>query len=110
MLESVMTNMDPGHGSDMNCQSPNKGDENILVIAAGNDRTPLHACIEKNMDLPKILNDMYYQDPMFSKSMVHPEVHPRFDIWDGLIWTKNQLKRDVISIPWNIFQGGRRPI
>ena len=101
MLDSVTINMDPGHGSDMNCQSPNKGDEDILVIAAGNDRTPLHACIEKNMDLPKILNDMYYQDPMFSKIMAHPEAHPIFGIQDGLIWMKNQLKRDVISVPVN---------
>ena len=57
------------------------------------------------MDLPKILNDAYYQDPMFSKIMAYPEAHPRFSIWNGLIWTKNQLKRDVISVPWNVFQG-----
>ena len=47
---------------------------------------------------------------MFSKIMAHPEAHPRFSIQDGLIWTKNQIKRDMISIPQNVFQGGRRLI
>ena len=62
------------------------------------------------MDLPKILNDTYYQDPMFSKIMAHPETHPRFSIQDRPIWTKNQCRRDVISNPQNVFQGGRRLI
>ena len=105
-----MMNADPSHGSNINSLSPNKGDKDILTIAASNDRTPLHICIEENIDLSKILNNVYYQDPMFSKIMAHLEAHPRFNIQDGLIWTKNRLKRDVISIPQTGFQGGRRVI
>jgi hypothetical protein len=48
------------------------------------------------MDLTKILRDVYHKDAMFSKIMVHPDAHKKFGIRDGLIWTKNQLRRDVV--------------
>ena len=45
-----------------------------------------------------------------AKIITQPDAHPRFSIWEGLIWTKNQLKRDVICIPRDTFQRGRRLI
>jgi Integrase zinc binding domain len=64
--------------------------------------------VKRSMDLPKILCDVYHKDAMFSKIMVHPHAHKKFSIWDGLIWTKNQLRRDVVCVPRNVFHGGRR--
>ena len=45
-----------------------------------------------------------------AKIITQPDAHPRFSIWEGLIWTKNQLKCDVICIPQDAFQRGRRLI
>ena len=45
-----------------------------------------------------------------AKIIVQPDAYPRFSIRDGLIWTKNQLKCDVICIPQDAFQRGRRLI
>jgi Integrase zinc binding domain len=62
------------------------------------------------MDLPKILRNAYHKDAMFSKIMAHPDAHKKFGIRDGLIWTKNQLRHDVVCVPRNVFHGGRRMI
>ena len=45
-----------------------------------------------------------------AKIIAQTDAHPRFGIQEGLIWTKNQLKCDVICIPWDTFQRGRRLI
>ena len=45
-----------------------------------------------------------------TKIIAQPDAHPRFSIWEGLIWTKNHLKHDVICIPWDAFQRGGRLI
>jgi Integrase zinc binding domain len=47
---------------------------------------------------------------MFSKIMAHPDAHKKFGIQDGLILTKNQLWRNIVCVPQNVFQGGRRMI
>jgi Integrase zinc binding domain len=47
---------------------------------------------------------------MFSKIMAHPDAHKKFGIRDGLIWTKNQLRRDVVCVPRNVFHRGRRMV
>jgi len=44
------------------------------------------------------------------KVLSHPEVHPRFGIKDWLIWTKNQMGRDVVCLPQKVFIRGRRLI
>ena len=45
-----------------------------------------------------------------AKIIAQPDAYPRFSIREGLIWTKNQLKHDVICIPQDMFQRGRRLI
>jgi hypothetical protein len=60
------------------------------------------------MDLPKILHDTDHKDPMFSKIMAHPYAHKKFSVRDGLIWTKNLLRGDIVCVPRNVFHGGRR--
>ena len=40
----------------------------------------------------------YCKDPTFVKVLAHPEAHPHFGVKDGLIWTKNQLKKDMVCL------------
>ena len=42
------------------------------------------------------------------KVQAHPKAHPHFGIKDGLIWTKNQMKKDVVCLPQKAFLWGRR--
>ena len=44
------------------------------------------------------------------KVLHHLEVHPHFGIKDQLIWTKNQMGRDIVCIPQKAFIQGRRLI
>ena len=62
------------------------------------------------MDLRAIVKNAYRKDTICAKIIAQPDAYPRFGIWEGLIWTKNQLKCDVICIPQDIFQRGRRLI
>jgi Integrase zinc binding domain len=89
---------------------PSKDDDDIAVTAASSDGTTLRTKVESNMDLTKILRNAYHKDTMFSKSMAHPDAHKKFGIRDGLIWTKNQLRHDIVCMPRNVFHGGRRMI
>ena len=91
-------------------ETPPSTDDDIAVTAASSDGTTLRTKVESSVDLPKILHEVYHRDAMFSKIMAHPEVHKKFRIWDGLIWTKNQLQRDVVCVPRNVFHGGRKMI
>ena len=62
------------------------------------------------MDFRAIVKNTYCKDTICPKIIVQPEAYPRFGIWEGLIWTRNQLKHDVICIPQDAFQRGRRLI
>ena len=42
------------------------------------------------------------------KVLAHPEAHPCFGIKDGLIWTKNQMKKVMVCLPQKAFLWGRR--
>ena len=84
--------------------------DDVTAIAAGNDSKSLQTYIEETMDLQAIVKNTYHKDTICAKIITQPDDHPRFSIWEGLIWTKNQLKHDVICIPWDAFQRGRRLI
>ena len=62
------------------------------------------------MDLRAVVKNAYCKDTICAKIITQPDAYPRFGIWEGLIWTKNQLKCDVICIPQDAFQRGRRLI
>ena len=62
------------------------------------------------MDIRAVVKNTYCKDTTCAKTIMQPEAYPRFGIREGLIWTKNQLKRDVICIPQDTFQRGRRLI
>ena len=56
------------------------------------------------MDLRAIIKNAYRKDTICVKTIAQLDAYLRFGIWEGLIWTKNQLKRDVICIPQDAFQ------
>ena len=80
----------------------------VTTIAAGNDGKSLQTHVEETMDLRAIVKNAYRKDMICAKIITQPDAYPRFGIWEGLIWTKNQLKHDVICIPWDAFQRWRR--
>ena len=82
----------------------------VTTIAASNDGKSLWIHIEETMDLWAIVKNAYCKDMICAKITAQPDAHPRFGIWEGLIRTKNQLKCDVICIPWDTFQSRRRLI
>ena len=62
------------------------------------------------MVLRAIVKNAYRKDMICAKIITQPDAYPRFGIREGLICMKNQLKRNVICIPWDTFQRGRRLI
>jgi len=93
---------EPTHSHDLTV------DDDVTVIASSNDGTPLQIHVKESMDLRKVLWDAYHKDTICAKILAHPEAHLRFGICEGLIWTKNQLKRDIICILKDVFQRERR--
>ena len=73
-------------------------DDDVTVIASSNDGTPLRIHVEESMDRRKVLQDAYHEDTICAKILAHPGAHLRFSVCEGLIWTKNQLKQDIIYI------------
>ena len=68
--------------------------------------TPLLASIEKEFNLNKLIMKFYQQDKIYSKTLENPKAHAKFGVKEGLIFTKNNLSRDVICIsPKAIHQG-----
>ena len=84
--------------------------DDVTAIAADNDGKSLQTNIEETMGLWAIIKSTYHKDTICAKTITQPDAHLRFSIWEGLIWTKNQLKHDVICIPWEAFWRGRRLI
>ena len=62
------------------------------------------------MDLRAVIKNAYCKDTICVKIFAQPDAYPRFSTREGLIWMKNQLERDVICIPQDTFQRGRRLI
>ena len=95
-------------------QSPPSEDtsstDDVTTIAAGNDSKFLQTHIEETMDLRAVVKNAYHKDTICAKIITQPEAYPSFGIREGLIWTKNQLKHDVICILQDTFQRGRRLI
>ena len=71
-------------------------DEDTIVYTAGSNRKPLLALIEKEFNLNQIIWKFYRQDKMYSKILENPKTHAKFGVKEGLIFTKNNLSRDVI--------------
>ena len=79
-----------------------------LAIASGADRQSLCTSVERDVNLVGLVCKHYHKDPTFAKILSNPEAHPCFGICNWLIWTKNQMGRDVICLPRKAFLRGRR--
>ena len=81
-------------------------DDDTIAYASGNNGKPLLMLIKKEFNLNKIIMNFYWQDKIYSKILENPKAHTRFGIKQGLIFTKNNLSRDVICIsPKDIHKG-----
>jgi transposase InsO family protein len=83
-------------------------DNDLLAIESGADGQSLRVSVERDVNLARIVRKWYHEDTVFAKILQNPEAHPRFGISHGLIWTKNQLGRDVVCLPRKAFLRGRR--
>ena len=63
-------------------------DDDTIIYTAGSNGKPLLASIEKEFNLNKI----------YSKILENPKAHAKFGVKEGLIFTENNLSRDVICI------------
>jgi hypothetical protein len=83
-------------------------DNDIHIIVAVADGKFLQVIIEHNVNLPKLFRKAYHTDTVCSKILAYPEAHLHFRVFNGLVWTKNQLNWDVVSVPREVFLRGRR--
>ena len=82
-------------------------DDDDVTIHLGNDKESLHACIEQSSNLTIKVKQAYRKDKLYSKILEKPKAHVLFGCKDGLIFTKNLLKWDVLCIPRETFIKGR---
>ena len=73
-------------------------DEDTIVYTAGSNGKPLLASIEKEFDLNQLIMKFYQQEKIYSKILENPKAHAKFGVKEGLIFTKNNLSRDVICV------------
>ena len=83
------------------------GDNDTIAYMSANNRKPLLTMIEKEFDLNKIIMKFYWQDKIYSKILENPKAHVRFGIKQGLIFTKNNLSKDVICISLKAIHKGK---
>ena len=85
-------------------------DDDVVAIHSGNDKESLHTRIEESFTLTNKVKQSYRKDKLYSKILEKPKAHALFGCKDGLIFTKNLLKRDILCIPCEAFVKGRRLI
>ena len=73
-------------------------DEDIIIYTSSSNGKPLLASIEKEFDVNQVIRKFYRQDKIYSKILENPKAHAKFRIKEGLIFTKNNISRDVICI------------
>src|SRR6266481_1805550 len=88
--------------------SESSNNDSLLAIESGTDGHSLRINVERNVDLACIVCKHYHEDTVFAKVLECPKAHPHFGIRGKLIWTKSQMGRDVVCIPWKAFLRGRR--
>ena len=85
-------------------------DDGTIAQMSANSRKPLLMVIEKKFNLSKTIMKYYQQDKIYSKISENPKAHMRFGIKQGLIFTKNNLSRDVICISPKAIHKGKQLI
>ena len=108
--EQWMLNSDQMNNQIDNSVTDPDSDYNAPAFTSGADRQSLCVCVERDFNLTWLVRAHYHRDPLFMKILHHLEAHPPFRIRDWLIWTKNQMGRDVVCVPQKAFIWGRRLI
>ena len=85
-------------------------DDDTIAYTSGSNGKPLLASIEKELNLNKLITRFYQQDKIYSKIIENPKAHTKFGVKEGLIFTKNNLSRDVICISPKASHKGKRLI
>src|SRR6266481_5734978 len=71
-------------------------DNEPLAFMSGADGKSLHAHVERDVNLARLVQRYYQEDPVFSKVLSQPRAHQCFGINEKLIWMNSQMGRDVI--------------
>ena len=85
-------------------------DDDTITYTSGSNWKPLLASIKKEFDLNKLIMKFYQQDKIYSKILENPKAHAKVGVKEGLIFTKNNLSRDVICISIKAIHKGKRLI
>ena len=85
-------------------------DDDTIAYTSGSNGKPLRASIKKEFTLNKLIMKFYQQDKIYSKILQNPEAHAKFGIKEGLIFTRNNLSRDVIYISPKAIHKGKQLI
>jgi transposase InsO family protein len=80
----------------------------LEALDAPTSGKPFSTILEEDLNIIPLVKQGYALDSTFSKVLEHSDAHPRFKIRDGLIWTTNQLHREVLCIPFAVKHNGRR--
>ena len=81
-------------------------DDTIAYMSANNGKLLL-TIIEKEFNLKKTIMKFYRQDEIYSKILKNPKAHVKFGVKQRLIFTKNNLSRDVICISQKAIHKGK---
>jgi hypothetical protein len=74
----------------------------------GADKINLRQHMEGDNSFLDIVRNNYVNDNLLVKVVADVSAHKQFAKRDKLLFTKNQLGRDVLCIPEDAFQRGRR--
>ena len=85
-------------------------EDNSITLTAGNDRMSLFIKVKQTFNLTNTVKHAYWKDKLYSKLLENLKAHTLFRCKDSLIFTKNLLKWDVLCVPCESFQKGRRVI
>jgi hypothetical protein len=71
---------------------------------------PLREVLGKDIELLPSIKRAYMSDNTFKKVLEHPKAHLRFGVKDSLIWTKNDVHRDVLCVLYSAMSKDQRVI
>ena len=82
-------------------------DDDTRATTSGNYKTSLIVKVKQTFNLTKVVKLAYRKDKLYIRILEKPKAHALFSSEDGLIFTKNLLKQDILCVPREAFQNGR---
>ena len=84
--------------------------DDVIAATSGNNKILLLVKVKQTFNLTKAVKLAYQKDKLYSKILEKPKAHALFGCKDGLIFTKNLLKWDMLCVPCGAFQNGRQVV